>query len=243
MELQSYSKIDYLKFKETLKIKDEPWNIENIYIKKANNYIKYLKNIPWIKMVAVWNSVAMNHATKESDIDLYIVTSKNRMWFVRILATFIFSILWLRKTKNNHAWKFCLSFFSTIEWMDFSRFVLINDIYLYFWIIYLKPILNYDNTYENFIKANNSWADFSEYEDIIENNKSYVKYEWFSFWNRFKIFNFINSSLKFLFEKRAIKKSKKLWKPYWIVITPDLLKFHNDDKRAEIRDKIFTNEQ
>jgi hypothetical protein len=61
--------------------------------------------------------------------------------------------------------------------MDFSNFAVENDIYLYFWIVYLKPILNYDNTYENFLRANNSWANFDEYLDIIETNKSYTKYE------------------------------------------------------------------
>jgi hypothetical protein len=42
----TYSKIEQLKFKEFLEIKDEPGNIENILIKKANNYIKFLQKIP-----------------------------------------------------------------------------------------------------------------------------------------------------------------------------------------------------
>lgn len=238
----TYLKIDQIKFKEFLEMKDEPWNIENILMKKARKYIKFIKNIPWIRMVAVWNSVAMNYANKESDIDLFIITSRNRLWFVRILVTTIFSILWLRKTKKHHAWRFCLSFFSTIDGMDFSNFAVENDIYLYFWIVYLKPILNYDNTYENFIKANSTWADFSEYEDIIETNKEYIKYEWFSHLNRSKLLNILNSFLKYLFEKRALKKYEELWKPYWIVISKDMLKFHDDDKRVEIREKVLFQE-
>ncbi|HBA45044.1 TPA: hypothetical protein DCZ31_03635 [Patescibacteria group bacterium] len=38
--------------------------------------------------------------------------------------------------------------------MNFSSFAIKNDVYLYFWIYYLKPIINKDLTYENFIKAN-----------------------------------------------------------------------------------------
>jgi hypothetical protein len=61
--------------------------------------------------------------------------------------------------------------------MNFSDFAVENDIYLYFWIVYLKPILNFDNTFENFISVNRSWADFLEFEEIIESNKKYIKYD------------------------------------------------------------------
>jgi hypothetical protein len=61
--------------------------------------------------------------------------------------------------------------------MDFSNFKIDNDIYLYFWIIYFKPILDYDNTYDLFLEKNSSWADFGEYKDILEENKGFVRYE------------------------------------------------------------------
>jgi hypothetical protein len=60
--------------------------------------------------------------------------------------------------------------------MDFYKFALKNDIYLYFWIVYMKPILDYNNTYQKFLDENSSWADLFEYKDIIENNKNYIYY-------------------------------------------------------------------
>jgi len=60
--------------------------------------------------------------------------------------------------------------------MNFSSWKIENDIYLYFWIVYLKPILDYNNTYEKFIEINSSWADFSEYNNFFEENKGYIKY-------------------------------------------------------------------
>jgi hypothetical protein len=42
--------------------------------------------------------------------------------------------------------------------------------------VYLKPILNYNNTYEEFLKINSEWADFSEYKEIIKENEKFIKF-------------------------------------------------------------------
>jgi len=234
----TYSKTEFIQFRDYFSIKDEPWNIENIFVKKANKYIKYLKFIPWIKMVAIWNSVAMNYANNESDIDLFIITSINRLWIVRILTTIFFTILLVRKTPKYHTGRFCLSFFCTTKSMDFSGFAIENDIYLYFWIIYLKPILDFDNTYDKFISAQ-TWSNFEEYKEIIEKNKNYIKHSWKSFWDKSKIINFFEKILKSIFIKKTIQNYNNLWKPFWIIINDNMLKFHNDDKRKEIRKEIL----
>jgi len=55
--------------------------------------LEFIKWIPGLRMVGIGNSVSMNSASKNSDIDLFIVTDKNRMWLVRILVTLIFQVL------------------------------------------------------------------------------------------------------------------------------------------------------
>lgn len=190
-------------------------------------------------MIWVWNSISMNNATKNSDIDLFIVTKQNRMWLSRILITFIFQILWVRKNSKHHAWRFCLSFFATENWLNFWDFALENDIYLYFWIVYFKPLLDYNNTYDKFIKENEKWADFNEYIDIIEKNKKYIKFSKNISEFNCKILNLINKLLKNIFIKKTLKNYEKLWKPYWIIINDNMLKFHNNDKRLEIKKELW----
>ncbi len=175
--MQNFNQKQHKKFRKLFKIKDNPWKWDKIYLEKTYKYIKYISWIPWLKMVWIWNSIAMNCSTKESDIDLLIVTDNNRLWLVRILITLIFQILWVRKNDKYHAWRFCLSFLTTIDWLNFKSWKIKNDIYLYFWIIYFKPILDYDNTYKKFIKQNPTWADFSEYKDLLKENKKYIKYK------------------------------------------------------------------
>jgi len=61
--------------------------------------------------------------------------------------------------------------------MNFNDWKIEDDIYLYFWIVYMKPILDYDNTYENFLKINNNWLEIDEYKDIIKENKKFIQYK------------------------------------------------------------------
>jgi len=251
---QVFSKTYHKKFIEYFNIKKNPSKIETDFYKKTTKYIKYIKWIPGLRMIWIWNSISMNSATQDSDIDLYIVSNNNSMWFVRIMITFIFQILWVRKTPKKHAWRFCLSFFSTLDWMDFSNFKLENDIYLYFWIIYFKPILDYNNTYNKFIEQNSNWANFSEYKDVIEDNKQYIKYKkplscaedtpsdkFISPYQEKedKILILLNNILEKIFLNKTIKHFEKIWKPYGVIINDNLLKFHNDDVREKLKKELL----
>ncbi len=225
-------------FKKYFKIKEEYSNVEKKYFDKAYKYIKYIKWIPWIKMIWIWNSLAMKSATESSDIDLYIVTDKNAMWFVRIFVTFIFQIFWARKDEKNHAGRFCLSFFSTIDWMDFWKFKIENDIYLYFRIVYFKPILDYNETYKKFLEINSNWANFDDYKDIIEENKKFIKYKKNKKWSNIFFVWFFDKILKKIFLPKTLNHFERIWKPYGVIINDDLLKFHNWDIRQEISKKL-----
>lgn len=58
--------------------------------------------------------------------------------------------------------------------MDFSKFAIKNDIYLYFWVLYMKPIIDFNDTYNKFLQSNKSWVNIEEYKDIIDENKTYI---------------------------------------------------------------------
>ncbi len=242
---QNFNKKSFILFKNYFKIRDEKSEIEKLFYNKTNKYLKYIKWLPGLRMVWIWNSISMNCASKNSDIDLLIVTTPNSMWLNRIFITFIFMILWVRKTPSKHSSRFCLSFFATTDWLDFSSWKIQDDIYLYFWIVYFKPILNYNNTYELFIEKNSSWADFSEYNNIIEDNKNYIYHPLAPSLVRRgdNLDNFIikllDKILKKLFLPKTLKHYEKIWKPYWVIINDNMLKFHNWDIREEIKKELI----
>lgn len=251
------------KFKKLQKIKEKPWIIEKKLIEKTIKYVNYVKWIPGLKMIAIWNSVSMNSANDESDIDLFIITAPNRLWTVRILVTIIFQILLVRKTWKLHKERFCLSFFCTTNALNFEQIAIENDIYLYNRILYLKPILNYDNTYERFIKENSKWMNLPN--NVISSTKSWKSFEELNkeIWKNINIhkkqipilkehcsqfqskwqsiiLNFLEKLLKTIFLPKTKKAFIKLWKPFWVIINDDMLKFHDKDKRKKITNMIFT---
>ncbi len=238
--MQGFSEAQLQKLKDFFHMKETPEEREIFLMEKTKKYSKLLSYVPWILLVWVGNSVAMNTAHKDSDIDLFIITQENRIWTVRILTTFLIGIMGQRKTAHEHKDKFCLSFFVTKKAMDFSEFALKNDIYLYFWVLYMKPIIDFNNTYDAFLEANRSWINMDEYTDITNENKTYSSLSWDKKESSSKIWDMIEAFFKKLFLPKTLKHYEELWKPYGIIIWDDILKFHDNDLRKKIREKIFS---
>lgn len=237
MQKESFDLNQFKKFKQYFKIKEKPSQIELEYIKKTQKYVKFIKFLPWLQMVWICNSISMNAWKSESDIDLFIITTPNTMWFNRIIITLIFELLRVRKTDKKHSSMFCLSFFTTTNSLNFENIKLKNDIYLYFFIIYLKPIINYNNTYEKFIEENKKHYNFDKYKNIMMDSKKYTIEEKTKK-NPGIIWTIFDKILKNIFLKRTLRKYNLLWKPYWIIINDNMLKFHPKDIRMKLKKEL-----
>lgn len=198
---------------------------------------------PQIQMVALCNSRARGEADENSDIDLFIIAKKKHLWTVRFIVTFITSILGVRR-KNTHGLKkwspeyikktkdrFCLSFFITEEVMNLENIRLQpDDPYLDRWIYTLIPLVNKNATYEHFMEAN--W---------VEPTYSPVNPSWRIFCMKLGIiFSFLSlfeSIIKKLWLPRTLKTYDKLGKPWGVVISDTMLKFHDNDQRKNYQDR------
>ena len=215
--------------------KSEPSDIEEMLLNKANKHIQSLRKISGIHMIAICNSISMNAANESSDIDLFIITSPHRLWYVRIMVTLYFQVRGLRKTGKKHAGRFCLSFFCTTEWMDFESFSLKDDIYLYYWILSMKPILNNNRCYQKFIETNNQWTDYMQFKNTFSKHQRNILYTGEVDWEKSIALDIINKLLRKIFLPKTLKSFKKLWYPFWIIISDDILKFHDRDRRKKIK--------
>ncbi|MCS6956716.1 MAG: hypothetical protein NZM02_02620, partial [Patescibacteria group bacterium] len=76
-------------------------------------YIKLLSFFPQIKFVGLSGSLAMMSAKEKDDIDLFIITAKNRLFTGRFLAVIIAYLLGLKRQKGLQKApdKVCLNLF------------------------------------------------------------------------------------------------------------------------------------
>jgi len=174
-----------------LKIKNEKLKIERYnkrYFfsqKKLGNwrfraYVKILSFFPQIKLVGLSGSISMMNAKKDDDIDLFIITAKNRLFTGRLIALFLAEVFSLRRKAQHRVFesasprqggvpkpltqkqvssltkdKVCLNLFFDESDLVVPKFK--RSEYVAHEVLQMKPIVNKDNIYERFLKAN-SWV-------------------------------------------------------------------------------------
>ena len=118
--------------------------------------------------------------------------------------------------------------------MNLEKIAIENDIYLYNWIYHLKPILVRNNTYQKFIEANH-WVKVSKEQQICNT-------QWHIHFGNpldYPFSAFFNTLIRFFWLRKTLKTYQKLGYPKGIQITENMLKFHNNDSREAIRDRIL----
>src|SRR3989339_371523 len=111
-----------------LAVREQRSEISEQKIKKAKRLVRWwLKHVPWIKAIFLTNSASYHNALENSDIDLFIIAQKNRLWLTRFLAVLPLKILNLRPTKKNKKDKFCLSYFVSKDNLNLEKYELVKD--------------------------------------------------------------------------------------------------------------------
>lgn len=131
------------------------YTIANQKNKIAKRGVQVLKYLPFIKLIGLCNNSGNNNIREDSDIDLFIITAKNRLFTARFLITLVTSLMRLRRHDKKITNRLCLSFYVSDDNLDFSKIKIIDDdIYLIYWIANIFPL--YDRgSYQNFLAANN----------------------------------------------------------------------------------------
>jgi len=169
----------------------------NNFIKRFNNsqkklrswrfrlYIKLLSLFPQIKLVGLSGSMAMMNAGLDDDIDLFIITAKNRLFTARFIAVVISYLLGVKRKRvdakvkipvlsqspgfpaegegeadEKHGIepsqnKICLNLFFDKSDLAVPSFK--RSEFVAHEVLQMKPIINKTQTYEKFLQAN-SWV-------------------------------------------------------------------------------------
>lgn len=79
---------------------------------RARRFARMLRFIPWVRAVFLTGALAAGNSHKEDDIDLLVVTRKNRVWLSRLLITLLFDLLRIRRRGSKvSGGRFCLNMF------------------------------------------------------------------------------------------------------------------------------------
>lgn len=128
-----------------------------VHLRKAKVLTSFLKVIPWIKLVGISGGLAMDNAGKLDDIDLFIVTSKNRLWLARLLALNLLSLTGQRRKVNDFgrkiAGKLCLNILLEEDRLEQSN----KDIYLAHEVLQMRVLWQRDGVYSKYL-LDNEWA-------------------------------------------------------------------------------------
>lgn len=212
--------------------------VERKLWKRVEKYAPYFYFVPFLRFVGVCNSLAFGLVDEKSDIDLFIVAKKGRLFITRTVFVFLLHILGVRGHDNKFAGRFCLSFLVDETKIDLSNIALSKDIYLAFWLKKMVPILGAG--YFGGIVASNAWI--CKYFDLpfAMSENFVVKRPYLSFIRN--VFEFVfagyvgdvlEKALRSWQIRRAKGKSLEFDDRSGFVITENILKFHHNDRRRD----------
>ncbi len=196
-------------------------------------FARLMAGVPFIRMIAVCNTLAFSAATPESDIDLFVVTKPGRLWTSRLFLTALLHFFGVRRHGPYVAGRFCLSFFVTENALKVSDLTLPGgDPYLHYWMRTLKPFYGRP-AYERFLSVNRVAA--AEAPAFLVERDSLFKRV-----TEAVLAGPVGNAVEFLIKKilkpRTQKKAGALGGEACVVVSDDMLKFHNHDRRAEYRE-------
>ncbi|MDP3733590.1 MAG: hypothetical protein Q8Q91_03515, partial [Candidatus Daviesbacteria bacterium] len=140
-----------------IKIRKQREKQSKIYLRKAKIIALFLNIIPWIKLVGISGGLAMNNVLRKDDIDLFLITAKNRLWISRLLALGLLSLIGQRRKAGDlgqkAAGKICINTLLEEDCLEQAN----KDIYLAHEVLQMKVLWQRDGIYAKYLE-DNFWA-------------------------------------------------------------------------------------
>lgn len=194
---------------------------------------------PFVKDIALCNTLSQGVPKHYSDIDLFIILDFKRFFLARLLLSGLIHLSGVRRHHAKIKDRFCLSFYVSDKNLDFSELLIEDDVYFHYWFYYLKFLYGNHQVQSSLVDSN-VW--FKESDFVFENLNLFTKNFLANFielvFGSF-LFGWLEKFCKKLQLKRAMLKNAELDNPKGVVIKDGLLKFHVVDIREDFRDKFY----
>ena len=211
--------------------------------KRARRVAKLFSVLPFIKMIAVCNSLAYDNARAESDIDFFIISQKGKVWTARFFTTLILKFLRLRPTAETKQNKICVNFIIGEDALSLQSLLVEDDIYFKYWLRQLVPLYNQGDSFQKFIQENDFVAQsINNAAPLLFFNQREIKLKQAA--EFFKLILekvcggawFENFYKQIQLKMMPVSLKAQAGKGTAVVMNDSILKFHEQDRREEYRD-------
>jgi len=218
--------------------------------KKIRRAVKLLEIVPFIRFIGACNTLSILDFSEESDLDVFIIVKKGRLWMARLAATCIMFTTgnWRHGKKVKD--RICLSFYITTDTLSLKHIALAGkDPYLTYWVTFIVPMLD-RGVYTDFVRANKwiltvipnmipyvSLAKRRKVKESVVLRSIRKDVEWMlSTWFGDAIEKICRSIQRKKMEKREEEQGNR---NRAIIISDSMLKFHEIDRRERYREQWY----
>jgi len=141
--------------KEIVKLREqrEVWSQSKFKI--ARRVAPWLRFIPWVKMVGVTGALAMANSDQKDDIDLLIITSRDRLWLSRGLIVCFLRLTRLYRRPGKIKNKICPNMLLDEKHLAMPKKE--RDLFSAHEVLQMKPLWERGRTHQRFLRAN-QWS-------------------------------------------------------------------------------------
>lgn len=221
--------------------------ISELKLKKARRAVKFIRGVPFLKAIFVCNTVAAGTAIKDSDIDFFIITEKNRLYIVRFFTNLILRLFGLRTYGHKIADRICLSFFIDDQNLNLEKLKAVpEDLHFAYWIAQMVPVYDSQNYFKRFLSANYWIKKYipnfnlqTQYVNLVKANS--ITSAWQKIWQIMWSGQYGDLIEKQAYDWQLLKmklsvKEKAKIGDNGVVINKGIVKLHEYDTRAAIYD-------
>ena len=216
-------------------------NLAERKFRKVIRLATFYRLIPFVRMIAVCNTLAYSNAREGSDIDLFIITKQNKIWLARFFTILFIKFFGLRPEDGDNQDAFCLTFFISENALNLENIIMKGkDIYFPYWIQQLMPIYDPDSLYQKFLKANKWYLDYLPngyynqfFKEVRETKWSKIISKIFGFIFSPPFLNRWSDEIYRRLQARIIATNLQelINIDTRVIVNEQMLKFHDNDRR------------
>ncbi len=230
----------------------------------ASRAARLARLVPYLRLFAVCNTLGYGVAKEESDIDVFVVAERGRLWTTRFLLTGLLHVLRLRRHHAVIARRICLSFYVATDALAVAPLAIDGfDPYLAWWVGSVVPLVD-RGVYADFVTANRPFVEryrktfiprqpppivIQDHPPVIPSRTEGSRHVTASFVTRVLeslLGGLLGDGIERILKKIQLRKmtrssaGKHRENPTSVVISDHVLKFHENDRRTAIRDAWIT---